>query len=49
MCGPRRAMVEEVCARLLDIARGASLMTGTTHEVHLMAGCFDTLPNAVLG
>jgi aminobenzoyl-glutamate utilization protein B len=46
---PRRAMVEEVYVRLLDIARGACLMTGTTHEVRLIAGCYDTLPNAVLG
>jgi len=30
---PRRFQVEDVYARLLDIARGACLMTGTTHEV----------------
>jgi len=40
---PRRAQVEEIYARLLDIARGACLMTGTTHEVRLVAGCYDTL------
>ncbi len=45
---PRRAQVEEVYARLLDIARGACLMTGTTHDVRLVAGCYDTLPNRTL-
>ncbi|HLJ61805.1 MAG TPA: amidohydrolase [bacterium] len=45
---PRRSQVEDVYARLLDIARGACLMTGTTHEVRLVAGCYDTLPNKVL-
>jgi aminobenzoyl-glutamate utilization protein B len=45
---PRRFQVEAVYARLLDIARGASLMTGTTHDVRLVAGCYDTLPNATL-
>ena len=46
---PRRAEVEDVYARLLDVARGACLMTGTTHEVRLIAACYDTLPNKVLG
>ena len=40
---PRRAQVEEIYARVLDVARGACLMTGTTHEVRLVAGCYDTL------
>ena len=46
---PRRAQVEDVYGRLLDVARGACLMTGTTHEVRLIAACYDTLPNKVLG
>ncbi|HXX39860.1 MAG TPA: amidohydrolase [bacterium] len=45
---PRRVQVEEVYARLLDVARGACLMTGTTHDVRLVAGCYDTLPNKTL-
>jgi len=45
---PRRAQVEDVYARLLDIARGACLMTGTTHVVRLVAGCYDTLANKTL-
>ena len=45
---PRRAQVEEVYGRLLDIARGASLMTGTTHDARLIAGCYDTLANKTL-
>jgi len=46
---PRRVQVEEVYARLLDVARGACLMTSTTHDVRLIAGCYDTLPNHALG
>ncbi len=43
--GPRRADVESIYGRLLDVARGACLMTGTTHEVELKAACYDFLPN----
>ena len=46
---PRRVQVEEVYARLLDTARGACLMTGTSHDVRLIGGCYDTIPNKVLG
>ncbi|HLW60772.1 MAG TPA: amidohydrolase [bacterium] len=46
---PHRAQVDEVYHRLLDIARGACLMTGTAHEVRLIAGCYDTLANEALG
>jgi len=45
---PHRAQVEDVYGRLLDIARGACLMTGTTHDVRLVAGCYDTLANQTL-
>jgi len=45
---PKRVQVEEVYARLLDVARGACLMTGTSHDVRLVAGCYDCLPNHVL-
>lgn len=46
---PKRGQVEEVYERLLNIAHGACLMTGTTHEVRSIAGCYDTLPNRALG
>jgi aminobenzoyl-glutamate utilization protein B len=45
---PKRAQVEDVYARLLDVARGACLMTGTSHEVRQVAGCYDCLPNHTL-
>ncbi|MEX2356176.1 MAG: M20 family metallopeptidase [Thermaerobacterales bacterium] len=46
---PRRTDVEEIYERVLDIARGACLMTGTSHEVRLLCGCYDTLANHALG
>jgi aminobenzoyl-glutamate utilization protein B len=46
---PKRRDVEEIYARVLNVARGACLMTDTTHEVRLLCGCYDTLPNRVLG
>ena len=43
-----RAEVDEVCARLLDVARGAALMTGTRLEVDFQGGCSPTVPNHAL-
>ena len=40
---PRRREVEEIYARILDIAKGAALMAGVTHSVRFVAGCYDTL------
>ena len=40
---PRRAEVEEIYRRVLEIAQGAALMAGVTHEVEFVAGCYDTL------
>lgn len=34
--------------RLVDVARGAALMTGTQLEVEYLGGCYDTLNNSVL-
>jgi len=45
---PRRSQVEEIYARLMDVAKGAALMTGTTFEAELLAGCYDVLPNETL-
>jgi len=46
---PRRAEVEEIGARLRDVALGAALMAGVRSEVRLVTGCCETLPNRVLG
>ena len=46
---PKRHEVEAIYARLLDIARGAAMMAGVTHEVRLLTGCYDTMANRVLG
>jgi len=45
---PKRAEVDEIYARMLEIAEGAALMSGTTHDVQFVTGCYDVLPNAVL-
>jgi len=42
---PKRPQVEELYQRLLNVAKGASLMTDTTHDVDLIAGCYDFMPN----
>ncbi len=45
---PRRDQVDEIYARMLDIAQGAALMTGTTHDIEFITGCYDLLPNDTL-
>ena len=45
---PHREQVDEIYARMLDIAQGAALMTGTTHDIEFITGCYDVLPNDVL-
>jgi len=46
---PNRQQVDQIYAWMLDIAKGAALMTGTTYDVELLAGCYNTLSNDVLG
>ncbi len=46
---PRREQVDGIYARVLDIAKGAALMTGTTHDVDFLTGCYELLPNDVIG
>jgi len=46
---PRRGQVDDIYARMLDIAEGAALMTGTTHDVEFLTGCYELLPNDVIG
>lgn len=45
---PHRDQVEEIYNRMLDIAKGAALMSGTTHSVEFITGCYELLPNNTL-
>jgi len=45
---PRRQDVEEIYAWMLDIAKGAALMTGTSHDVEFIVGCYNLVPNDAL-
>ena len=45
---PSRTQVDEIYARVLDIAKGAALMSGTTYDIDFVTGCYDFLPNRVL-
>jgi len=46
---PNREQVDQIYSWMLDIAKGAALMTGTTHDVDFLTGCYNTLPNDVIG
>lgn len=45
---PTREQVDAIYARVLDIAKGAALMTGTTYDVDFVTGCYELLPNLAL-
>ena len=45
---PKREQVDEMYRWMQDIAQGAALMSGTRHEIELISGCYDMLPNAVI-
>jgi aminobenzoyl-glutamate utilization protein B len=45
---PRRDQVDAIYARVLEIAKGAALMSGTTYDIDFVTGCYEVLPNAVL-
>jgi aminobenzoyl-glutamate utilization protein B len=45
---PHRYQVDEIYGRMLDIAQGAALMSGTTHDIEFITGCYDLLPNDTL-
>ncbi|MBX0329980.1 amidohydrolase [Oscillochloris sp. ZM17-4] len=45
---PRRDQVAAIYARVLDIAKGAALMSGTTYDIDFVTGCYDLLPNLAL-
>jgi aminobenzoyl-glutamate utilization protein B len=45
---PRRDQVEAIYQRVLEIAKGAALMSGTSYDIDFVTGCYDVLPNNVL-
>jgi aminobenzoyl-glutamate utilization protein B len=45
---PRRDQVEAIYNRVLDIAKGAALMSGTTYDIDFVTGCYELLPNDTL-
>ncbi len=45
---PKRDQVEEIYQRVLDIAKGAALMSGTTHDIDFVTGCAELLSNRVI-
>ena len=45
---PEREQVESIYKRVLDIAKGAALMTGTTYEVRFIKGLHNVVPNRTL-
>ncbi len=45
---PEREQVEAITKRILDIAKGAALMTGTKLEVQMIDGLYNVIPNRVL-
>jgi len=46
---PHREQVNEIYSRMLDIAKGAALMTGTTYDIDFLTGCYELMSNDVLG
>ena len=45
---PERDQVDNIYSRVLDIAKGAAMMTGTTLKVEFLTGCYNKIPNRVL-
>ncbi|MEM2015238.1 MAG: M20 family metallopeptidase [Candidatus Methanomethylicia archaeon] len=45
---PEREQVEEIYNWILDIARGAALMTQTQHRVEFITGCYNMIQNKTL-
>lgn len=45
---PHRNQVEEIYGRLVDVAKGAALMTGTTFDIKFLTGCYEVLLNETL-
>jgi len=45
---PRRQDVDWVYSRILDVAKGAALMTETRVEFNFITGCWEVIPNKIL-
>jgi len=45
---PERDQVEQLYDRVLEIAKGAAIMTGTTHKVEFVTGLYNKLLNRAL-
>ena len=45
---PRRQSVDEIYSWILDIAKGAALMTGTTYDIEFLVGCSNVVVNNTL-
>lgn len=46
---PKRSMVKDTTDRLIKIAQGAAMMTETTMDYKLLAGCYDVIANHTIG
>lgn len=46
---PYRNQVEGIYSRVLDIAKGAALMSGTSYDVEFITGCYEYIPNSIIG
>ncbi|MGN0777249.1 MAG: amidohydrolase [Candidatus Ventricola sp.] len=45
---PRLSDLEDIKQRVIDCARGAAIMTGTTMEMEFVKGCSNILPNTTI-
>ena len=46
---PQRHQVDEIYQRLVNIAKGAALMTETNMDIDFLSGIYNTLPNEIIG
>ncbi|MBA3027851.1 MAG: amidohydrolase [Desulfobacteraceae bacterium] len=46
---PKRKQVDAIYSWMLDIAKGAALMTQTTYDIEFLTGGHDVLPNKTIG
>ncbi|QOR36614.1 amidohydrolase [Clostridium sp. 'deep sea'] len=46
---PRRDYVDEIFERVVDVAKGAAIMTGTTMDYNILAAAYNYLPNDTIG
>ncbi len=45
---PRMKDLLPLLKRVIDVAKGAALMTGTEVSYHTLRGCYDVIPNSIL-